>query len=201
MPIVRRTNRRLTRRKKKMPLRKLIKKVIISQAEKKFHDLDLVEASLVAASPSTSSLCQIPQGNLVGERIGDSCDLTRLRVRFNLKVIGTNQTPESIRVMVFQQLSEGLIVGIPTFIEDLWPTFNVAIFPYKVLYDRVFDMGLGINSDLVRSISLKNFKKRLSFKDTNDPIMGEIFIRFITDNDTADQLQMRTQTRLYYTDQ
>ncbi len=198
-PHRKRSFRRRPRAKKS--LRKVIKAVITSQAEKKFHNLIISNSDLVNATPFTNSLSQVPQGNLVSQRIGDNIDTVRLRLRYNIKSVGTGQTPESVRVMVFQQLSNGTVIGIPEDIQNLWPTLNVSIDAYKVLFDRTYDMGLGVHSDFTGDITIRNMQKQLTFSTGDTNIMGEIFLRVITDNDTMGNLQFLAESRLYYTDQ
>ncbi len=186
-------------RRKKMSLRKVIKKVIISQAEKKFHDLVIGDTSLENATPFINFLSQIPVGTSSSQRIGDNVDTVRLRLRYNIRSIAAGQSQASVRVMVFQQLGDDAIKLTPQDVEQLWPVFKDAETPYKVLHDRTYDMGLGIHSDVTTDITIRSMKKQISYSGTTT-IMGELVFRVITDNVDTDALALLACSRLYYTD-
>ncbi len=200
MPI-RKFRKRRFRRKRRMPLRRLIKKVIVQQAEKKFHNLLVTNTDLTTSTSTTNSLSQVPEGTGVGQHIGDNIDVTRLRFRFQIRVITGAQSPNAVRVMLFQELSNQPVVSLPVRMEDLWPTLNISLNPYRVLYDRTFDMGLGIHSDVVVDTTIKRMQKQITFSTGLTNTMGEIFVRVITDNTVADALEFFSSSRLYFTDQ
>lgn len=188
------------RRKRKMPIVKLIKKVIQNQAEHKYNDQAGTQVSLVEPNPFLVNLANIGEGTSNNNRIGNNIKVASIRIRYNLQLLNSSSA-YSVRVYVYQSLSDGTPQDLPN-VTELWPPLEVSKINYRILYDRTHQMSLGVNENLYRDIRIKG--KRIidiSFDGTSGGTnKGQIFIHFETDNVTADELSVGLFSRLYFTD-
>ncbi len=195
-----RFNRKRRKRGKKMPIVRLIRKVIKSEAEHKYHSFNDTESNITAALPYTADVTNIGNGTDVNTRIGNIVDFEKVRIRYTLRS-SINTNAYVARVYLIQSYAETDPVNLPS-IEDLFPTLADSQFRYKVLYDRTFQFGLGINQVIVRDI---NVKKRLlpgkwASNSGQTQVMGNIVLHILTDNAELDALNSVVDSRVYFLD-
>lgn len=187
-------------KRRKMPIVKLIKKVIQSSAEHKYNDQAGVQTSLLEPSPFIQSLANIGEGASNNNRIGNNITPSSIRIRYNVQLLNSSSA-YSVRVYVVQSLSDGTPQDLPN-ITELWPPLEVSKINYRILYDKTHQMSLGVNENLYRDIRISG--KRIidiSFDGTSGGTnKGSINIHFETDNVVADEVSVSYFSRLYFTD-
>ncbi len=198
MPPRRFRNKRRHKRRK-MPIVKLIKKVIKSSAEHKFKSLLGSTASLVESTAFSTILTNVAQGTARNERIGNNISLAKLRIRYSFNLLSAGAV-NTCRMYVFQQIDEGLPEDLPG-VFDLWPPLDKALHRYRILADKTFEMGLGVHQELVREITIPGSKLvDASYQGSGSELLGVIRLQFETSNNTADTVSVNFDSRLYWTD-
>ncbi len=196
-----RQRKRFTKRKftkRRAPIVKLIKRVIQSQAEHKYRDDSAQQTSLVA-SPFETFLNNIAQGAGRGARIGNDIKPSMLHLRFSIELLIAGEI-NNVRVYLYQNLEAAKPLQLPT-IGTLWPPYEVALSRYKILYDKTFEMSLGVNQNIFRNIRIPGSKMRtIEFEGTGSSLAGTLHIVFVTNNVTIDAVSVEYESRLYYTD-
>ncbi len=189
------------RRRRKMPIRKLIKKVINSSAEHKYNTESEDFTSLTVSTPHIDVLSVVSQGAAVQDRIGLIVTPARLRVRYNIQLNDSN-AEASVRVFIIQSMEKNNPSNLPdTF--TLMPTLRDAEFSYRILYDRSHEFSLGIHQDIRQEVSIPGKRMadvRWGSTTSTDFNKGAIFIHFVTDNTIADTIQGGWHSHFYYTD-
>lgn len=142
-----------------------------------------VENKIIAIAPATftgsSSAAQqylingLAQGTGVINRIGNKVNILALDIRWTMSAnsaASTAITPSRVRViLVWNRQTNGSLLSLPNLLQDpnavtnINSAFNyVARDRYKVLYDKVFD--LGYDGDVLESRELKHGKIIKYFK-------------------------------------
>ncbi len=193
--------RRRKGRRKKMPIVRLIKKVIQNEAEHKFHIFSDITESVVKANPLILDVTNIGAGTDVNTRIGISVNFTKVKIRFTLRS-DINNRAYLARVYLIQSLESEDPTALPN-VEELFPPINQSLSSYKILYDRTFQFGLGINQLVSREISYSRHLQEGKWASTGgqSQVKGNIVFHVVTDNETADALNTAMESRVYYTDQ
>ncbi len=188
-------------RRKKMPIVKLIKKVIKNEAEHKYHILSDITSSVVEANPLILDVTNIGAGTDVNSRIGVSVNFSRVKIRFTLRS-DANTNFFLARVYLVQSFESIDPVALPN-VEELFPPLTQSLTSYKILYDRTFQFGLGINQIISREISFGRglHEGKWSTTSGQSQVKGNIVFHVVTDNTVADALNTAMESRVYYTDQ
>jgi len=195
--------RRMRRRRKKSgkSLRKIIKNVIASESEKKIFNASHNELDLTDIKPLISTLNFIVPGDARNQRIGNKLEPKFLKIKFQIKK-NVSANADAVRVFVIQNLTDVAPSDLPETILDFMPSFELATVGYKVLYDRTFDLSLGVHGNMVRNIKIR-VPRMLGHNQYDNPgsfVKGEIRIHVITDNVDTDEISFLSQSRFRYTD-
>ncbi len=199
----RKTFRRKTRfkRRRRMPIVKLIKKVIKSQAEHKHDDFSVNTTDLLAISPFTVGMNIIATGTSVHNRIGNDISVSNVKFRYELSLLDASET-FSVRVYAIQFMDDNEPLNLPD-IGDLFPTLDDSKQAYRILYDRTHQFGLGVNQNLFRTIRISGKKLiRLKYEDGGGttPLQGNLFLVFATNNILTGKMSVQVNGRTTFTD-
>ncbi len=197
-----RRKRRFKKGRRKIGIVKIIKKVLHSEAEHKFHDANDTSLTLTMATPSfITSLNNIAGGTDFNLRVGIKCLPSRLKIRYGINLTDAGND-FSTRVYVIQSFTDVAPSSMPD-ITGFMPPLRQSLVPYRVLFDRTFEQGLGISQDKFRDINIP-MKKMLEMawesSLATSQVRGLIQIHFVTSNTTAGDLSLQLFSRLYYTD-
>ncbi len=196
--------RRMNKRHSKKGMVKLIKKVIRNEAEQKFFEQFLSGAGITASSNFVSSLTDIGQGTNFFDRVGVEIQPDLLNLRFHLFLASNPGIPISARVFIIQNMVDDNPAALPTNVVSLMPNLVQAMVPYRILYDRTFDMSLGgdhqsINKTVrIPASRLKHIKWTGSA--TTIYTQGKIQFHVITDTIITDFLDLNISYRLIFHD-
>jgi len=199
MPPQRRKRR--FKRRRRMPIVKLIKKVIKAQAEHKHIEFDVQETSLVAVSPFTVGMNIIGTGTTVHSRIGNDINVSSVKFRYELFLLDASET-FSVRVYAIQFLDDILPETLPN-VGELFPTLDDAKHPYRILYDRTHQFGLGVNQNIFRTVKIKGRKLiELKYEDGagTTPLQGNLFLTFVTNNILGSMMSVQVHGRTTFID-
>ncbi len=196
-----RRRRRHSRPKKGMV--KLIKKVITQQSEQKFRE-DTQSNSSIGGGGMIRNMTTIGQGLNFGDRVGIEIQPDLLNFRFHLFLNSNPGIPISARVFVIQNLVDQDPTNLPTDVVTLMPNLQQSSVPYRILYDRTFDMSLGSGfQDINRQVRIRGSKLK-SIKwvgsDANIYTQGQIRFYIVTDNEISDLLENVLNYRLVFHD-
>lgn len=196
----RRRKRFKRRRKRRMPIVKLIKKVIQSSAEHKYHDQAALTVSLLEPNPFIINLQNIAEGTTNNQRVGNNIKIASVRIRYNITLLNSSSS-YNVRVYVVQSMADGTPQDLPNVLE-LWPPLEVSKINYRILYDRTHQVSLGINENLFRDIRISGKKFiMVNFDGTSGgTLKGAFNIHFETDNQAANELGVSFESRTYFTD-
>lgn len=189
------------RKRRKLPLVKLIKKVIDSNAEHLYNTATGVTITLSTGLPFIGSLAGIQQGTDVDDRSGIIVKPTRLRMRYRLTLVAPGIVA-SVRVYIIQNMTDVDPLGLPD-TDDLMPTLKQAKNAYRILYDRTHELSLGIHQDLRQEVYIKGSKMielRFDGASANDFTRGDIHFNFVTDHPEINEIEASFQSHLYFTD-
>ncbi len=191
---------RTFRKRKPMNLRRIIKQVIVRQSEKKYNNISGQELNIIAGSPSIHAMNDIAVGDSFNQRIGDKLEPTLLHIKFKLQAIAQGDA-FSVRCYIIQNTILDNPAQLPDTVLKLMPTLRDSEVPYKVLYDRVFDLSLGVNGDLNRDIKIRpNLMMATNTYTGPTHTTGLIRMFFISDNTMTNACQMDFDARFRYTD-
>ncbi len=188
-------------RRRKMPIVKLIQRVINSNTEHKYNSTNSDNTVLTGIAPFDIILNGIPQGTDVAERAGLIVNSSRLSLRYRIQLTNSN-AEYVVRVYVIQSMSDVDPIQMPG-VDDLMPTLRDAKNSYRILYDRTHELSLGIHQDM--RVNVKVPGKRMidcRFDDSSllDFTKGKIKLHFVTDNDTAGDILVGSFSHFYFTD-
>lgn len=196
-----RRKRRRTRRRK-MPIVKLIKKVIHSSAEHKFNDFAFNATNVQDIAPVvTNGITDILQSVGIDDRIGLRVTPSRLKVRFGIQDNDSGGAI-NVRVYIVQNLASQNPNNMPV-VGDLFPPLLAANNRYRVLYDKTFQFGLGLNRRIFREFNISGRKLAQMYWSSsagNALELGRINLHVETNNTVFDDVSFQLVTRLYYTD-
>ncbi len=203
MPRFKRFKRRHRRtRRPKKGMVKLIKKVIRSEAEQKFHEFFATDTNITDANSANRTITVVPQGVGFGDRIGIEFQPDLLNIRFHLRLL-SNPKPISARVFIIQNMVDDNPQNIPTTMGQLMPNLQQSVVPYRLLYDKSFDMSLGARSEINVQLRIRGSRmKSVKFTGSGTTVytQGKILFHIITDNDVADILTNDLNSRLVFHD-
>ncbi len=185
----------------KRGLVRLIKKVITSEAEQKFRE-DFNINTNIGVSGIERVLTAVPQGVNFGDRVGVEYQPDLLNLRFHLR-LSSNPKPISARVYIIQNMVDTTPTSLPTNMATLMPNLLQSTVPYRILYDKSFDMSLGARSDINVQIKIPSHKMiSVKFTGSGDNLysQGKIIFTIITDNDVDDILSNSLSYRLVFHD-
>ncbi len=119
------------------------------QAELKFHDVNVTDASIAQNGTVVQTSCNlIPQGVTEVTRIGRRCCIKQLHWRFTITFGGTADTAtadESIRVLLYlDKQANGAAAAVTDILEtDNFQSFNNLAnrTRFRTLFDRTFDIN------------------------------------------------------------
>ncbi len=189
------------RRSRRMPLVKLIKKVIISTAEKKYLPFVAMTTNLIAGTPFSGVLNIISGGSGIRDRVGNDILPNKIVLRYNM-TLESSSTNALVRVYIIQALEQDDPQDLPG-VQFLMPPLADALNPYRILYDRTHQLGLGVNEILVRQIHVKGSKmSAVKYFDNigGNFTEGRITIHFVTSNLVPDNVTAQFDSRFHYTD-
>ncbi len=196
-----RRKRRSGRRKRKMPIVKLIKRVIHSTAEHKYVNSSFDTTSVTESAPIDIPLTTIVEGSAFDRRDGLIVTPSRLKIRFGI-FNSDGAVASSIRVYVIQSMDNTDPSAMPD-VELFMPPLQNANFAYRILYDRTFQLGLGLNRNIFRNINIRGKKmSKLRWGSTagDDLTEGRIRLHVVTNSTLADDIAWTSVHRLYFTD-
>ncbi len=204
MPRFKRRFRKRRRKPAKKGIVKLIKKVIRSEAEQKFFEQFLSGTGITLSSNFVSNLTDIDQGTNFFDRVGVELQPDMLNLRFHLFLTSNPGIPVSARVFIIQNMVDDDPSAVPTNVVSLMPNLVQSMVPYRILYDRTFDMSLGGNNqDINRSVRIPAAKmKNIKWTGSSPTIYTQGKIRFhvITDTIITDFLDLNISYRLIFHD-
>ncbi len=203
MPRFKRFKRRRRSHRPKKGMVKLIKKVIRSEAEQKFFEQFLSGAGITEVSKFTSSLTDISQGLEEFDRIGVELQPDKLNLRFHLFLTSNPGIPISARVYIIQNMVDDIPQALPTALVSIMPNLVQSRVPYRILYDRTFDMSLGSHQSINRTVRIPASKmKPIKWEGSSSTIytQGQITLHVITDTVIVDFLDLSVSYRLIYHD-
>ncbi len=201
MPRRIRRTRRGRHRGRRMPIVKLIKKVIKQSAEHKHDDFNVNTTDLVAVAPFSVGMNIIGTGDSVHGRIGNNISVSHVKFRYELNLIDANDA-FSVRAYVIQFMDPDIPLDLPG-IGDLFPTLDDSKQAYRILYDRTHEFALGIHRNTFTSVRISGKKLiELKFEDTNGttPLMGNLFLQFVTNNIETNKMSVQVNGRTTFTD-
>ncbi len=201
MPRNNRRSRRGRHRGRRMPIVKLIKKVIKQSAEHKHDDFSVDTTDLVAVSDFTVGMNIIGAGVSVHERIGNDINVSHVKFRYELNLLDANEA-FSVRAYVIQFMDPDIPLVLPN-IGGLFPTLDDSKQAYRILYDRTHQFGLGINRNTFTNVRISGKKLiELKFEDNNGttPLMGNLLLTFTTNNILAGKMSVQVEGRTTFTD-
>ncbi len=196
--------RRMNKRHSKKGMVKLIKKVIRSEAEQKFFEQTLSGSGITEASNFVSSISDIEQGTNFFDRVGVEAQPDKINLRFHLRLSSNPGIPISARVFIIQNMVDDDPNALPTNVVSLMPNLVQSVDPYRILFDRTYDMSLGGNHQDINQIvripasRLKNIK----WTGSNPTVytQGQIKFHVITDTIILDFLDVDINVRLIFHD-
>ncbi len=197
-----RRKRRPRRRRRKMPIVKLIKKVIQSSSEHKYVTVNFETTSVTGVNPVFQPLNIVAQGTNVSNRIGIIVKGSRLKVRFGIEQADSGAS-SSVRVYLIQSMTDDDPSAMPS-IAGLMPPLQDSNVSYRILYDRTFQFGLGLNRNVFRTINISRKKMidiRWGSTTSDDFTKGKINLHVATNNQTVDEISWQHIARFYYTDE
>ncbi len=195
-----RRKKRFRRRRRKMPIVKLIKKVIQSQAEHKFRDLITPPISVTFTTPRTFIMNGLPEGTGTNARIGFAVKSSMLKIRYHI-FSANSGVIANVRVYVIQNTTLNDPAVLPD-VFGLFPRLEDSIVKYKVLYDRTHQISLGINEDIFVNKTFRRFPVSLKWDgpSNNDIVTGKIDLHVVSDALIADDITFGQTFRHTYTD-
>ncbi len=200
----RRFRKRRRHRRAKKGMVKLIKKVIRSEAEQKFFEQFLSGSGITQVSKFQSSLTDISQGLEEFDRIGVELQPDKLNLRFHLFLTSNPNIPVAARVYIIQNMVDDIPQALPTALVSVMPNLVQSRVPYRILYDRTFDMSLGGNNQNInRTVIIPSSKmKNIKWEGSSSTIytQGQITFHVITDTVIVDFLDLSVDYRLIYHD-
>ncbi len=180
---------------------KLIKKVITDQSEQKFSERLTTNTNLIATV--TRVFTDIIQGDDADERVGIEIQPDSLNLRVHAFLTAGPAKPVALRIYIIQNMVLDDAENLPASLLAIMPNLAQSKNPYRILYDRFFDMSLGAKSDLLIRMFIKGSKMK-SVKWSSGVAtaytQGKITLHMITDNDVTDLLTVDTNSRLNYHD-
>ncbi len=197
----RRKRRSNGRRRRKMPIVKLIKKVLQSTAEHKYVNSSFETTSVVETTPIDIPLSTIVEGSAFDRRDGLIVTPSRLKIRFGI-FNSDGAVASSVRVYVIQSMAADDPAAMPD-VDLFMPPLQNSNFAYRILYDKTFQMGLGLNRNIFRNINIsgkKMTKLRWGSTSGDDLTEGRIRLHVVTNSTLADDVAWNSVHRLYFTD-
>ncbi len=200
MPSFRRRVVKHRRRRKKMPIVKLIKRVIKNESEHKYHTVQDTEPSITDSSPWLVDISNIGNGTDENTRIGNNVDFSKVRLRFALRS-STNSNTMMVRVYIIQSTTDADPNNLPN-TNGLFPPLRTSLVRYKVLFDKTYQYGLGINQSIIRDVNVKRglLPGKWATSSGDSHTMGRILFHVQTDNNNANDLNATLDSRLYFID-
>lgn len=188
-------------RRKRGPMVKLIKKVIQSQAEHKYIQFITADTSIVVSGNDQFRLTPVAEGTSRDDRIGNNIKVSAIKGRFHIRTADSGVI-NNVRVYIIQNSTDLVPSDLPG-IGDLFPLINEAGLSYKILYDRTFQMSLGIRENAYvnyfisgRKLSMVKFEGAIA--STFDK--GEVIMFVVSDSIVADDITFSAVHRCMYTD-
>ncbi len=178
--------------------KKAVQKVLEGEAEHKYIDINILDNN-VLVGPTSFQISNIDEGVGTSNRIGTKIKTQKLKLRFNF-VLASSNSVISARIYVIQLLDEDTPIGLPTALE-LMPTSQIAVNPYKILYDSTMQLSLGVNEIPTWQINITDIEP-IEWV-SNSPtvyVKGAIVVFVATTNSTADSLTFNVSGRLFWTD-
>ncbi len=194
-------SRRGRRRSRRMPIVKLIKKVIKQSAEHKHDDFQVNTTSLVGSSDFTVGMNIIGTGASVHQRIGNDINVSHVKIRYDIFCSDANAAL-NVRVYAIQFMDADQPLALPA-VGELFPTLDDSKQAYRILYDRTHEFALGIHRNVFTSVRISGKKLiELKFEDTmgTTPLQGNLFLVFTTNNADSDILSVVVNGRTTFTD-
>lgn len=191
----------IRRRKRRMPIVKLIKKVITSQAEHKYFDQTGNSTSLEESLPFVLQLNQVFQGTQFKDRLGVVVNPTRLKVRYQI-VLDDAGIDTQVRVYVIQDLQQLNPDSMPSVL-GFMPPLTESLRTYRILYDRTHELSLGVLQNHTFKINIKGPKMintHWSDNVSTNIIKGRIRLFFVTKNTEINKVSVSFVSRFYFTD-
>ncbi len=186
-------------REKVMPIRKLVRKIIKQESEHKIHSTSGAILNLSQSNFFATTLTNIGGGTDRNTRIGNDVELQRLSLRFTMTASSSGFSG-LMRVYVIQNVSDDDPQLIPD-VEGLMPSLYQSKVPYKVLFDKTYQFGLGINEIIIRNIRVKIPLNGSWFDSSGSSYTkGKVSIHFVANNPGPDQLEGGYTSKVYYTD-
>lgn len=215
--------------KKDIAQDKIIKRLAktIGKVERKYFDGGTGSLQSVVRTPLVFNLSNIAQGNDISNRVGDQITPTMLDVAFTFRIEqNSGLVDNSARIVIVQDKEQN---GVdPTFsgaddsifeipvagvTETLVPKLKTNLKQFKILYDRVINLG-NISSGTTVSYALgtptRTIRKKIKLGGIiyYDATAGadasnkenNIFLLVISSQNTADVLHFSYYSRLHYTD-
>lgn len=177
---------------------KVVKKVLRSYAENKYHDFTVT--ATMTNTPVINEIMNVTQGTTDVTRIGDAVELIRGEIRFSVLAQSTAANVHPCRVLIFQWFENTVPVigniltnaaaGVATVSSYAMDYFRKHV-QFKVLYDRTFPLaanGGGTSAFFVHH-RLKGFRKHVSFiAGAASPATNDLFVVFMSDTATATEV-------------
>jgi len=188
-------------RRRKMPIVKLIKKVIQNSAEHKFVDSSFSTGSVEFVSPVKVILNTITETAGFNGRTGIIVKPSRLKIRFGIKN-ADGAVASSVRVYVIQSMDNTDPSAMPI-MSVLMPPLKDSNFAYRILYDRTWQFGLGLNRNVFKTIIIPGKKMidcRWGSTSGTDLTEGRLNIHVVTNSTVASDVSYEHVARFYYTD-
>ncbi len=192
--------RRRRRHKRKMPIVKLIKKVIQSQAEHKYKNFNVPATGIDSSGNLAISLFSITQGIDRDERIGNDVKFASLKIRYRVDLLDSSDTL-NCRIHLVQNVDNTSPSNLPE-VGELFPKLNESVVKYRVLFDKTHQLSLGINESIYRNLTIRKFPVKTKYTNPvgNSFDTGDVFMRVYSDDPTAGNLVFSMDYRITWTD-
>ncbi len=161
--------------------------LVAAPVETKFHDVNLVDASISQSGTITASINLIAQGTGESQRVGRKITITQINWRFDILLSPSTAaaaTSETVRVIMFQdKQANGAGIGTTDLLEtDNYQSFNNLANRkrFRTLFDRYYDMnalaggGDGTTEDYGEMILTDSLYKKVNIPLEFDSTAGVI---------------------------
>lgn len=170
---------------------------------KRIYD-ELTLPPAITTSGLITNLCQPPQGDGNGERVGDKISMKKLLMRLSL--IHQDST-NVVRVMVVKWFEVGS-PGVTSILQATSLNQNQPYAPinwnnrhqFRVLYDNLFATSTNTNAVLVEKIYLKNLGPQQFQLGSTIPEQGSLYLLVVSDSPSSGPT-MYLSWSISYTDQ
>lgn len=186
-----------------------------SRREIKYKDVGMANQSIGYDADEVTDLAPIAQGPVSDERIGEEVSPTSIHIRGTLVAPSTFGGLATVRVLLVQMRDATTPTTITTAgktqVLTNQGTVNGVLSPYvwdnqdkfTILSDRLFHLNSGDTSDdngVTFQIKRKISRKVRFASATTTYESGGLYLMFIPNRASADNLQARFQSRLFFYD-